>query len=349
MSPILHSEMGLAFATPFWKTSHTLPTPPNSPPEQPKNLKRHNSRFRFPKLLKRTQSDSTALVGKEAIRLNRSCSSHPTKRPMQNEPNGLPFHVFQQAIQPLPLGQPSLLNQSAKDEPVLRTTSRKLKKMPKSHNNLRACKSVNQLGIQPPKPQMKTPVLLPSPLPSDSEESQGRNAYFAFRNPRGLEGNQIKPAEGLCEYEDIVAGYCEDVFAGNGQDSKSSSAIAAERDPSPSNPSAQEENTDQSAVTRTPPTSNMSATLRSPKRDRSSSLSSEATWLSKSFANQEQSTCIGQLERIKINEKRLAEKARRCCHLVQGPNDDLPASWTGERKAVCNPRHATTKLLLITL
>ncbi len=335
MSSIQHSEMGLSLMTPFRAPSHALPTPPSSPQALSKSLKRQASRFRLTHLLKRTQPvDSAACAPTETILRTECSSSRGFKCSEQLEPSISEFRRIHEIKQPFPLVLPITPTSTAKEESLTRTTSRKLRKMPKCYRNLRAHMCDNQLSSHPPKPLVKTPALLPSPLPSDSEEGHSRNGYFTFQKPRVPRNTHAKSAETSYDYQDIVAGYCEDVFEENSRDSESTRVIAADRGRIPPSPSQQQDNTHTSAVTRTAPTSNMSAALRSPKRDRSSSLSSEATWLSKSFSNQDHSTFIGQLESIKMNEKRLAEKSRRCCHLVQGPHDDLPAFWTGERKAV---------------
>jgi hypothetical protein len=336
MSSLDHSEMGLSFATPLRTASHNLPTPPTSPQSLPKTLKRQVSRFRLPKILKRTQtSDSTKSAATEKILHNDSNSSQGQQYANYLRPGISTSRTFHEMKHPFPLILPIAPTPipTAKDESLVRTTSRKLRKMPKSYRNLRTQKSDNQISLQPTRPDMRAPNLLPSPLPSDSEESHGSTEYFAFRDPRRLADSQVRPAESSYEYDDIVAGYCEDVFEEDGRSAGSTFAAVAGKKSGPATPPQQQGSTT-SATTRATPTSNMSATLRSPERDRSSSLSSEATWLSKSFATQDHSSCIRQLERIQMNEKRLVEKSRRCCHLVQGPNDDLPTSRTGERKAV---------------
>lgn len=347
MSSDQHSEMGLSFPTPFRKPPHDLPTPPNSPQEVQKELKRQVSRFRLPKILKRNQPVN--LTASEATETNAgsgSSSSRALKCSNKIDP-GLPTpRTLDPMEQPLPLVAPVASTSTAKDESLSRHTSRKLRKMPASYRDLRAYKSDNQINSQPTKPVIKVPALLPSPLPSDTEDGQSRRAHFAFQNPRehgssGVEADEANATETSYEYENIVAGYCEDVFDENRTGSESAPAMIVDNEWSLPDPLQQRESTDTPAASRTPPTSNMSATLRSPKMDRSSSLSSEATWLSKSFARPDHSTCIGQLERIQMNEKRPAEKSRRCCHVVQGPNDDLSASWTGERKAV---RYSETHL-----
>jgi hypothetical protein len=319
MSSIKHSEldMGLFFPTTF-KKSHNLPTPPISPVAHP--LKRQASRFRLPKLLKRSQTvDNVASVDRNAPWYNHK-SSERSKCLKQDESTSGRCLVSREAEKPLPPVLPAIPTSRPMDVSLTRTTSKKLKKMPKSYQNLRAYKSENELSVFTVKPAANPPTLLPSPLLSDSETAQNVDAFCAFRNPRGLKAVETQPTEGSCGYEDIVSGYCEDVFQ------------ASRRQPENNSNEASTPVT--SSDVRPPATSNMSAALRSPKRDRSSSLSSEAIWLSKSFAHQDYSTCAGQLEKISMNEKSLAEKSRRCCHLVQGPNFDLPRSWTGERKAV---------------
>jgi hypothetical protein len=337
MSSLQHSDMGFSLPAQFRKATHTLPTPPNSPPEPSRGLKRHASRFRLPKILKRSQPANFGTEVEKTTSQNKSITSEHPNFAKQDEPSVSAFRAVLDLKQPSHHVLPVLPKSTVSDEALNRTKSRKLKKMPKNHHNLRAYKSDNQLNSQPSKPFVITPALLPSPLPSDSEESQGRDTYFTFRNPRKPEDAQAKPTEASYEYQNIVAGYCEDVFEDDRRPSENTSVVAPPRGRTPPITSSQQKITHSSAVTRTPPTLNMSATLKSPKRDRSSSLSSEATWLSKSFAHEDHSACIGQLERIKMNEKRLAEKSRRCCHVVQGPNDDLPASRTGERKAVSQP------------
>jgi hypothetical protein len=339
MSSLEHSEIGLSFTTPFRTASHNLPTPPTSPPSLPKTLKRQTSRFRLPKILKRTRtSDSTRSAATETILRSDSNPSPGQQCSKYPEPSISASRTFHEMKKPFPLLLPFAPRPipTAKDESLVGTTSRKLRKMPKNYRDLRAQKSDNQISLQPTKPDMRTPTLLPSPLPSDSEESHGSTEYFAFWNPRKLGNTEVKPAETSYDYDDIVAGYCEDVFEEDGRSAGSTPAVAAGRKLRPAIPPQPQESIT-SAATRTTPTSNMSATLRSPKRDRSSSLSSEATWLSKTFATKDYSNCIGQLERIQMNERRLADKSRRCCHLVQGPNDDLPATRTGKGKAVSYP------------
>lgn len=335
MASIQQAEMGLSFTRPCLKATHNLPTPPSSPRIPPKALKRQASRFRLPKILRRAQTvdPNPADADRKILHTTFSSLEHReyAKQERLNTAPCRPIHAIEQA---LPLFLPVAQMCTSKDESLTRTTSRKLRKMPKSHGDLKAYKYDMQPSSQPPKLPVKSPTLLPSPLPSDGEGSQDHNCYVAFRNPKELRHTQVIPAETSYEYEGIVAGYCEDVFQETSRCSEGTSAVRSYQKRSPATPPRKQEITHTSAVERTPPTSNMSATLRSPKRDRSSSLSSEALWLSKSFAVQDPAACVGQLERIKMNEKRLAEKSRRCCHLVQGPSDDLPASWIGERKAV---------------
>jgi hypothetical protein len=327
MSSIQHSEMGLS----FWKASHAPLTPPTSPKAPPRGLKRQTSWFRLPKILNRMRPvDSNISSAAGTIAPSDPSDFIALNSPKEDESSLEPFRTKQ----PLPSVMPAVPKSSGTAEGMTETTSKKLRKMPKSHHNLRQYKFDNQLSSQQSVPPIRVPALLPSPLPSDTEEDQCRKAYFAFQNPREPAAAHVKAAESSYECEGIVAGYCEDVFEGGSRDPEGTSAIAAERKRGPHSPPRLLITTDVPAARRTPATSNMSATLRSPKRERSSSLSSEATWLSKSFASPDRLTCLGQLERIKMNEKRLAEKSRRCCHLIQGPSDDVPASWIGERKAV---------------
>jgi hypothetical protein len=330
---------------PFRKASHT-PSPPCSPQPASKGLKRQVSRFHLPKILKRSQNlDSVPPLAHKAIQISQSGSCGPSKGSKHDDPSLPSFRKFGQMTQPPPLTLPVLSMPPSNNELLARTASRKLRKMPKSYSNLRAIRSDNQLASQLTAQLAKVPALLPSPLPSDGEEIEDCSAQFAFRTPIALQDPRPKPAEASYEYEDIVAGYCEDVFEVSSPESDRCLAVFTHQNGSQQANTAEQETAPSSAVTRTPPTSNMSAVLRSPKRDRSSSMSSEATWLSKRFAHSDHKTCIGQLETMKMNEKRLAEKSRRCCHLVQGPNDDLPSSWTGERKAVSRPE----ALLFITI
>jgi hypothetical protein len=335
MSSLQHSEMLFPLTTPFRKavhTVHTLPTPPNSPQEPPKSLKRQPSRFRLPKLLKRIQTVDPINATVEGMTDHRYWRGQQC--PKYDQPGAMTSAAVSATQQPfltLPTVAPISL---ASHELLMRKTSKKLRKMPKSYRDLRACKSDNRLDSEALQPSAKAPALLPSPLPSDSEDDRDRTTLFAFRNPRKPLGAQADPSESSYEYEGIVAGYCEDVFEGKSQGPESTSIAAADRTADETTDLPPQREPQAPVSPRTTPTSNMSATLRSPQRDRSSSLSSEATWLSKSFANQDSSACVGQLERIKMNEKRLAEKSRRCCHLVQGPNDDFFASWIGGRKAV---------------
>ena len=338
MSSLQHPDMGLWFATPIGKASHTLPTPPSSPRALPNILRRQASRFRLPKILRKTQIVDTTRPAAEGPMFHSDSSSLEGRTCLEHfVPNTLPQNAVPEMNQRSPPVPPDAPISTANGDSLARTTSRRLRKMAKSYGNLRVKSGDNQLILQPPKPVMKTPTLLPSPLPSDNEEGRALDGYFPFRHPREPGHTQITPAETSYECDSIVAAYCQGAFGDGGRASESVSAVSIDSELSPLTPPRQQANIHSSIDTRTPPTSNMSATLRSPKKDRSSSLSSEATWLSKSFASQNPSSCIGQLETITMNEKRLAEKSRRCCHLVQGPHDGLPASWTGERKAVSYP------------
>lgn len=344
MAPHQHFEMGLSFPAPFRKAPHTLPTPPTSPQAPPKTLKRLPSRFRLPRLLKKISPvELTATTATEVTSRSVSSSFQVPEGIKQMElaaPTGHALHVLMQ--RPL-LALPTAPALDVEYESLTKTPSRKLRKMTKSYRNLRSPKSDHQLISEPIKSNATAPALLPSPLLSDGGEDWcRRNAHLAYRVPQEAESTRPGPAETSYDYENIVAGYCENVF-GESRRTEASSTVAVDRPSGLATPSHHHEDIQTSPSIRTPPTSNMSATLRSPQRDRSSSLSSEATWLSKSFANQHHSISIGQLERIQMNEKRLAEKSRRCCHLVQAPNEDMPGSWTGERMAVSFPEQATSR------
>ena len=147
---------------------------------------------------------------------------------------------------------------------------------------------------------------------------------FNFQNPRSMTTGSTY------EDENIVASYCDDASEWC-EDAVEKFAMSSPGSP-PSKCSPKLASPDAN-----------STKLRSPKRDRSSSLSSEATWLSRSFTTQDPSQCLGQLQAINMNEKRLAEKSRRCCHVVEGPTDPSPC-WIGERKAVCIPQLLTSQL-----
>lgn len=343
MPSIHHIEMGFSLPVQFRKAIHTLPTPPTSPQDPQKALKRQASRFRLPKLLRRSQPENLITTEPtKAICQIKSSSSEVTYRAEKDERDFPSFRLPHEMERPLRPLVPAIPTLATGDGPLTGTLSRTLRKMPRSYHNLRVCNYENQFSSEPPKLPGNIPALLPSPLPSDREENQGGGTCFTFGNPVTREARHDTPTEVSYEYQNIVAAYCEDDFNEDVLACENTVVPAAERSRSPSTPVRQQDMHDWSAAARTPPTSNMSAILRSPKRDRSNSLSSEATWLSKSFAHEDHSPCMGQLERIKMNENSLAEKSRRCCHLVQGPTDDLLASWTGERKAVSKPQQIST-------
>lgn len=334
MSSTKQPEMGVSLTTSFHKPSHAPPTPPLSPQTHGKELKRQTSRFRLPKILRRAHtSDSVSTAAPAAIQPSSSTVSTFSKCSTQDDPSDRAYPGVYGTKQPIPGPMPVVQMSVAKDDSLTRTMSKKLRKMPKSYQNLRAFKSDIQPNSELTKTSIRVPALLPSPLPSD-EEGRSREGFCAFQNPRGAVATKANDVQPSYEDEGIVAGYCEDVFEDNIRSFGITSAVPRGRKQNSAVPSEPQESPHDSGDIRTPPKSNMSATLRSPKRDRSSSLSSEATWLSPSFARQDTSICMSQLERIQMNEKRLAEKARRCCHLVEGPEVDLPASWSGERKAV---------------
>jgi hypothetical protein len=333
MAVTQQSEMGPSLMRPCPKATHSLPTPPNSPSPLPKGLRRQASRFRLPKILRRAQTVEPilAVTDKEPF--------HNTFTSLDDQENSKLDKIDPTSCRPITAIEranppPSVVSQIciSKEELLEKNASRKLRKMPKSCRDLRACTYDSQARSQLPKLPAKIPSLLPSPLTSGGVGSPNYNGCFAFQNPKvpGL----AKVAETSYEYQGIVAGYCEDVFQDNSRGFECTSTRSPPQKQNRSTPPQPQEITHKAAIGRTPPTSNMSATLRSPKRDRSSSLSSEAMWLSKSFASPDPVATVGQLERIKMNEKRLAEKSRRCCQVVQGPTDDLIMPWIGEGKAV---------------
>ncbi|ERF71909.1 hypothetical protein EPUS_08225 [Endocarpon pusillum Z07020] len=249
---------------------------------------------------------------------------------------------IQQPFAPVPPGPPMI---NVQEELLSRPKSKELRRMPQSYRDLKAAGSKDQVCSELLKPSLKTPELLPSPLPSEGDDNY--NGCFAFRNPKEAGPNPTTFVESSYEFEGIVMGYCEDNFRERASRFRSPLVGGLERQRCPATtPPKQPVDSYTSIFMRTPPTSNMSATLRSPKRERSASLSSEATWLSKSYSSQDSSTCFGQLERIKTSETRLAEKSRRCCQIVPGPIDDWPTtSCPGVRKAcyatVINPGKAS--------
>lgn len=324
-----HPEMGLNFTMPLLKVSHTLLTPPDSPQGLSKASKRHPSRFRLPKILRRTRTVDLINPLRVSAGLhkppNRSTTHECSK---QEEPNVTTSPALPETTLPLSLILPVGSRPRLTDGSLIRIASRRLRRMPKSHHDLRASKSDNQLSLLPMSPDMKVAALLPSPLFSGPDGGQARNECFTFQDLMGQGGADAN------DYEEIIADYCEDVFGKDRHASKSVSAINAPECGNQSASPKRQPHGQLFAVSQTSPVSKISVNLRSPKRERSSSLSSEATWLSKSFADQDYSTCMGQVERIKVNERRLTEKSRRCCHLVQGPSDDLADPWKGDGKTV---------------
>jgi hypothetical protein len=338
------SEMGLSLMRQCPKATHSLPTPPSSPQLLSKGVKRQTSRFRLPKILRRTQTLESIITTANRKVLHNTFSSLEDQEYSKQDNIGTtfcrPIPVTEQAVA---FPSPVVQSRTSKQESLTRNTSGKLRKMPKSCRDLKAHTYDKQPSSQPQKLLPKTPRLLPSPLHWDDVGSQNYNVRFAFQNSKEL--RQAIVAEPSYEYQGIIAGYCEDVFQESSRGSECTSTGRSHQTQSLVTPPQRQEITHTSGIVQTPPTSNMSATLRSPKRDRSSSLSSEAMWLSKSFAYQDPLASAGQLEKIKMNEKRLAEKSRRCCQLVQGPTDDLGVPWLGERKAVSYPEACRQRLI----
>ncbi|KAF7508900.1 hypothetical protein GJ744_008609 [Endocarpon pusillum] len=337
--------MGLSLATPFRKLSHFPPSPPTSPQGFPKILKRQASRFRMLKILKRTSTvescrrpvAETALYTDGSFPSAEKCSEHEEA----NLASSRTTDEIQQPFAPVPPVPPMI---NVQEESLSRPKSQGLRRMPQSYRDLKASGPKDQVCSELLKPSLKTPELLPSPLPSEGDDNY--NGCFAFRNPRPAESTPTSFVESSYEFEGIVMGYCEENFRERAPHFRSPFVVELERQRCPATtPPKQPVDSDTSSFMRTPPTSNMSAPLRSPKRERSASLSSEATWLSKSYSSHDSSTCFGQLERIKTSETRLAEKSRRCCQIVQGPIDDWPTSCPGVRKAyyatVINPGKAS--------
>lgn len=329
--------MGLSLATPFRKLSHFPPSPPTSPQGFPKILKRQASRFRMPRFLTRTSTvePSRHPVAETALHTDGSfpsaekCSEHEEAVLASSRTTD----ETQQPFAPVPPLPPMI---PVQQDSLSRPKSKGLRRMPQSYRDLKASGSQDQVCSELPKQSLKIPELLPSPLPSEGDDNY--NGCFAFRNPREAESTPTNFVETSYEFESIVMGYCEDNFRERAPHFRSPSVVELERQRRPATtPPKQPVDSYTSSFMRTPPTSNMSATLRSPKGERSASLSSEATWLSKSYSSQDSPTCSGQLERIKTNETRLAEKSRRCCQLVQGPIDDWPTACPGVRKAVSYP------------
>ena len=326
--------MGLSLATPFRKVPHFPPTPPTSPQGFPRILKRQASRFRMPRILKKNRTvESSRRPVEEAALHNDGSTSGEGKCSKHEEAvlaSSRNTDEAQQSLAPVPPVPPTI---NVLEESLSRPKSKRLRKMPKSYRDLKATESNDQARSELLKPSLKIPELLPSPLPPEGDDNH--NGYFAFRNPREVESTQTTFVEPSYEFEGIVAGYCGDILHERTPHFRSPLVVELERQRRPATtPPKQQVDSYTSSCMRTPPTSNMSATLRSPKRERSASLSSEATWLSKSYSSQDLSNCFGQLERIKTNETRLAEKSRRCCQLVQGPIDDWPTSCPGVRRAV---------------
>ena len=330
MAVTQQSEMGPSLMKPCPKATHSLPTPPNSPSPLPKGLRRQASRFRLPKILRRAQTVESKLAVTDRKPSHNTFSSLDDQEYSKEDKTGptpcRPIPAAEHANPPT-----SSLAQTciSTEESLVRDTSRKLRKMPKSCRDLRAYMHDSQSRSQLSKLPAKAPSLLPSPLTSGGVGSPNHNGCFVFQNPKEL--GLARVAEPSYEYQGIVAGYYEDVFLDNGHGLDGTSLRSPHQRQNPTTPPQRQEIPHTSAIVRIPPTSNMSATLRSPKRDRSSSLSSEAMWLSKSFASPDPVASFGQLERIKMNEKRLAEKSRRCCQVVQGPTDDMSNPWIGER------------------
>ncbi len=336
MSSVPYSEMGLSLATPFWKVSHIPPTPPTSPQRLPKILKRQASRFRMPRILKRTPTvESSRCLTEEVALYDYGSVSSAGRCPKHEEAVLTSSRITDEIQQPLAPVVSVLPMINVQEESPSRIKSKRLRKMPKSYRDLKATGPNDQICSELLTPSLKMPRLLPSPLPSEVDNNH--NGYFAFRNPKEVGSTRSTRVETSYEFEGIVAGYCEDIFHERAPQFRSPAVVEHERQRRPATtPPKQQLGSFTPNSMRTPPTSNMSATLRSPKRERSNSLSSEATWLSKTYSNQDLSTCFGQLERIKTNETRLAEKSRRRCQLVQGPNDDWSTSCPWVRTAVSN-------------
>lgn len=325
---------------PFRKASHTLPTPPDSPQALPMRLKRQPSRFRLPKILRRTQTVDIINHSVVAASLQRTSGTSVAKGfSVQGEPNIFPSPAVPKTPHLVPRISTVRQEPGGWNESMTRKSPRKLRRMPQSYHDLRPCKSDNQLCRRPSSTEMKAPALLPSPLLSDFEDGIARHGYLALNNHRSQEDEEA------IDYDDIVSGYCEDVFGGDCCRPESTSAVTAPQSGTQTALPEQIPRGPSPAFSGTSPGSNISASLRSPKRDRSS-LSSEATWLSKSFGHQTYSRCMGQVERIQTNEKRLVEKSRRCCHLVEGPIDN---SWTGERNAVSSSLTHAYNMKLLTV
>jgi hypothetical protein len=320
------ADMTVSIPHPFPKGSEPLPTPPSSPRTLSKELRRQTSRFRLPRILRRAQT-SELYNGRVSVSVGGTGSSAASA--FDGITNTLQTPRSPRAIQEL-TAAPSLVAtqatpRNASQEDLLNgSTSRKLRKMPKSHHNLRSYMSERQLSSQLVTSTVGAPTLLPSPLLADVTVSKNQNPYFTFQNPRDRHESESEAIESSYDYENIVAGCCEEVFEDNLKQNEITSDTVAD----------QQLSSQRKDLVRTPPRPNMSATLRSPQRDRSSSLSSEGTWLSKAFAHRDHSICIRQLERIKVNEKKLAEKTRRCCHLVQPSNDGLLNNSEGNHNAV---------------
>jgi hypothetical protein len=327
------SEMGTLSMRPCPKDTHSLPTPPNSPSPLPKGLRRQVSRFRLPKILRRTQTVESTVAVTDRKPFNNTFSSYGDQGCSKQDKIGpAPYRPISTSKHANPPTLPVTQTCFPTGKSLAINTSKKLRIMPKSCRDLRAYTCDLQPRSQLPKLPAKAPSLLPSPLNTGDVESPKYNGSFAFQNPK--EVGLARVAELSYEYQGIVAGYCEDVFLDNSHGLECTSTGRNLQRQTPATPPQRPKIPHTSDVVRIPPTSNMSATLRSPKRDRSSSLSSEAMWLSRSFASPDPVTSVGQLEKIKMNEKRLAEKSRRCCQVVQGPADDMSIPWIGERKAV---------------
>lgn len=234
--------------------------------------------------------------------------------------------------------------------PLVQHASKKLIRTAKSHGNLTDTSDCDQYNLhQCLSPNNVGPMLLPSPLPGSTGTAAQLNSSFSSQTLQHPYTRTPVSVQNGCVYDEIVAGYNSECLttAQKDQSSVGATPVAATTTPCQqvqrklaSAPEHRRIKVDDHRES--PATSPTSPLLRSPERERSRSLSSEATWMSKSFTHQSYSTFVGQLESIRLNERRLQETPRRWCHVFESVDDEPADVSPNGKTAVSIGYHCTS-------